>query len=109
MKNKEYYRNYEREHYNKDLEWREKRRTQTRNRVIKWRKKVIDKLGGCCTICGYSDVRALQIDHINGGGRIDRNGKVTAFYKKVLMDNKGIYQLLCANCNAIKRIENNEF
>jgi len=31
-----------------------------------------------------------------------------AFLKKVLADKKGSYQLLCANCNWIKRWENEE-
>ena len=34
--------------------------------VASLRKKIIDALGGCCARCGYSDIRALQIDHING-------------------------------------------
>lgn len=59
----------------------------------------------CCTDC-----RCLQIDHVNGGGyqekRIIRN-RLT-FLKKVLSDTTGMYQLLCANCNWIKRVEKNE-
>jgi hypothetical protein len=74
-----------------------------------WRIKVIGHLGGKCVICGFSDIRALQIDHVSGGGRVDRKGLTTGFYKKVVEDKSGKYQLLCANCNAIKRIINHEF
>jgi len=49
------------------------------------RQKVVDSLGGVCVRCGFSDIRALQIDHI-----------------------KNKYQLLCANCNWIKRYEDKE-
>jgi hypothetical protein len=51
------------------------------------RLSVLEALGGECIRCGFDDKRALQIDHIKG-------------------ENK--YQLLCANCNWIKRVENNE-
>jgi hypothetical protein len=75
------------------------------------RKEVLSMLGDKCVRCGFSDPRALQIDHIHGGGRKDRkakDGTHPSYYKKVL-DLKGIgYQLLCANCNWIKRYENNE-
>lgn len=74
-----------------------------------WRKKVLDYLGGSCVKCGYSEnYNALQIDHIEAGrGRVDR-ARLIDFYKRVLEDEGKEYQLLCANCNAIKRIENRE-
>jgi len=68
-------------------------------------------LGGKCVKCGFSDERALQIDHINGGGRkefleIHAHG----IHKKILETPGSLseYQLLCANCNWIKRVENHE-
>ena len=73
------------------------------------RKKATDHLGGKCKKCGFDDERALQIDHINGDGIKDRNKQITGFYKRVIEDTENKYQLLCANCNAIKRIENKEF
>lgn len=72
------------------------------------RSELIAAMGGCCVRCGYSDARALQIDHINGGGRSEDPIRTSAkFYKKVL-DNPGMYQLLCACCNIIKRLEEGE-
>lgn len=68
----------------------------------------VKKLGSKCVKCGYTDPRALQIDHINGGGTKEHreigNGRV---YKKVLKNTDG-YQLLCANCNWVKRWNNGE-
>ena len=76
------------------------------------RDQVFQKLGNRCCKCGFSDSRAFQIDHVFGGGnqehikfRTSRN----LYLKKVLTDNEGLYQLLCANCNWIKRHENREF
>ena len=75
----------------------------------KLRDAVLNFLGGKCVKCGFSDPRALQIDHVNGGGIKDRNEGGITYYRKVLNDSVGKYQLLCANCNVIKRIENEEF
>lgn len=72
------------------------------------RKAVITFLGGKCIKCGFSDERALQVDHIDGGGAQERKkGNSSTFYLKILKGTKG-YQLLCANCNWIKRVENHE-
>lgn len=66
-------------------------------------------LGGVCVRCGYSDTRALQVDHINADAKEDRLKKGTSYYyniqKNIL---SGRYQVLCANCNVIKRFENQE-
>lgn len=77
--------------------------------LIRFKKAVYEKLGNKCVRCGFSDWRALQIDHVYGGGRKDRLGLSSrSFYKKILADDSDKYQILCANCNQIKRIENNE-
>ena len=80
----------------------------------KLRAGVVAALGGRCVRCGFSDPRALQIDHVNGDGASDRakhGGANASFFKAVLTsickeENK--YQLLCANCNWIKRSERGE-
>ena len=79
----------------------------------KLRNEVLDKLGGKCVKCGFADRRALQIDHVNGNGLADRKlytngGSSWSFLKAVLRDKEGKYQLLCANCNWIKKSENKE-
>lgn len=74
------------------------------------RRAVLDSLGGKCVACGYdADWRALQIDHILGGGGRDRKKykDVKAYYEHIIEDDTG-YQLLCANCNWIKKYENHE-
>jgi hypothetical protein len=71
--------------------------------------KVFTKLGNKCVRCGFSDPRALQIDHVHGGGMKElREISPSAYHKKVLADTEGNYQLLCANCNWIKKSENGE-
>jgi len=60
---------------------------------------------------GCTDVRALHIDHVLSGGSKELRrgwGGGMAYYYRVLSDTSGKYQLLCANCNAIKRCEKKE-
>lgn len=71
------------------------------------RQAVLTKLGSKCVRCGFYDERALQIDHINGGGNKEKDMGAAKMYRKILADSTG-YQLLCANCNAIKKVENKE-
>lgn len=72
---------------------------------------VYDLLGRKCAICGFDDMRALQIDHVNGGGVKEIRAVKGNYYKfilKELISYPNKYQILCANCNWIKRSLNNE-
>jgi len=79
----------------------------------KYHKLIFDMFDNKCVRCGFSDERALQIDHINNDGYKDakKNGKGASWwylknvYKSLLKGEKK-YQVLCANCNWIKRTEN---
>lgn len=83
----------------------------------KWRNKIRNKLlgllGNKCMKCGITDFRVLQVDHINGNGNKERRIIASCheyhlyIINKVLKGSKD-YQLLCANCNWIKRYERNE-
>jgi hypothetical protein len=79
------------------------------------RKEALEKLGGKCSRCGFSDWRALQIDHIKGGGSRERKetkqaseGLHRLILRTPLKTLFGKYQLLCANCNWIKKYEEKE-
>ena len=83
------------------------------------RLRVILKLGDECTKCGFRDRRALQIDHIDGSGyRLNKRyrnvfgrsgGSSQKIYRDILNGNVNNFQLLCANCNWIKRVEKQEW
>lgn len=75
--------------------------------------ELFNLLGRKCVRCGYEDIRALQFDHIIGGGRKDKrelkgNLSMVSFYRKNPEKAKQTLQVLCANCNWIKRHENGE-
>lgn len=97
----------------KDKHWNwkggiaEKTNYGTKDRI-----SVMEILGFKCCRCDFTDLRALQIDHINSNGHEERRNRGTESYyrfilNKVLQGSKD-YQILCANCNWIKRSENKE-
>ncbi len=73
------------------------------------RSKVLSILGGKCARCGFDDPRALQIDHIDGGGvKNIREVHMRTRYLRIIRGFTAGLQVLCANCNWIKRAENGE-
>ncbi len=65
-----------------------------------------------CVKCEFSDIRALSIDHIDGGGGYHRKSDTslgTNFYRWLKRNGypEG-YQVLCMNCQFIKRYEKHE-
>lgn len=66
--------------------------------------------GKCaCVKCGYSDIRALSIDHINGGGRQHFKEIKVHIYGWLIKNNfPDGYQTLCMNDQWVKRSENEE-
>ncbi len=123
----EYFKEYQRERYLKRREWAKahpdlvkkyannyynrKGYETYKKRILEKRRALFSFLGDKCVKCSFSDWRALQIDHVNGGGNKERRRSVDQYYKIVkesIINNEEKYQLLCANCNWIKRYENNE-
>lgn len=80
---------------------------------VKLKNDVLSHYGMTCKVCGFDDPRALQIDHIDGGGnaqRIKAGGSIRFsgwnFYQ--WLKNNGFpegFQTLCANHNMIKHSE----
>ena len=63
-----------------------------------------------CIHCGFSDLRALTLDHIVPIGQQKRRITGVLFYRK--LEREGFpegYQTLCANCQMIKMFEGNEW
>lgn len=72
---------------------------------------VLAKLGNKCRRCHFKDPRTLQIDHVLGGSaklyRSVHHGQLLLGLAKGTIP-LADFQLLCANCNWVKRYENNE-
>ena len=70
------------------------------------RKKVINFLGGTCVKCGENDIRVLQINHLDGGGKVEtQQGR--HFLLRILDGRRSIQDLdiRCANCNLLYEFE----
>jgi len=77
------------------------------------RNSLFELLGSKCVKCGFSDIRALQIDHKIGSCKKDTkifgsNQLMQFYYLKHPIFALTNLQILCANCNWIKRSENYE-
>lgn len=74
-----------------------------------WRVLALRRLGNKCVRCGYCDIRSLHIDHVFSDGHIERTLRKSVNKKiaEAAID-LSRYQLLCANCNWIKRLEQEE-
>lgn len=79
----------------------------TRHRK-KARQHLLEFMGNKCVRCGFDDPRALQVDHIHGNGSQERRRMSQAQVNARVYEHPGDYQLLCANCNWIKRAEQAE-
>ena len=109
----EYYVKHREEILNSDWYKEGLKTKKTTMRYRELRKELITILGSKCIKCGFSDIRALQIDHVNSGGRKEAKNfsspwlMYTSILKKIKSGSKD-YQLLCANCNWIKKCTNHE-
>jgi len=108
IKNKEYYikysKNYKKLHKKEYILYFQKKNYERREQLF-------NKLGHNCVKCGNIDKRVLQFDHINGGGTKKRKHIGSNSHYKFLLELSNLkeeIQVLCANCNWIKRVENNE-
>lgn len=65
-----------------------------------------------CERCGFDDIKALSMDHIEGGGKKhfkEIGGAGPVFYNWLrLNDYPSKFQVLCMNCQWIKREEEKE-
>src|SRR5690242_12945184 len=100
-------------HYGYTVEYEGKKRGRGYVRAVQAaaRKGALAILGGKCVRCGFDDERALQFDHVNGGGKaeLSKMGNRRMYYARIIrLAHTGKWQLLCANCNWIKRDERKE-
>ncbi len=65
------------------------------------RQQAFDGYGGKCDCCGESRFEFLALDHVNGGGRIEREKLSTRQIadKVIKLGFSKDYRVLCHNCN----------
>lgn len=113
--NKEHYLDLAKKNYAKNrTRLDELHRVSQRTLYAQRKDMLFDILGGAkCARCRFSDTRALQFDHINGGGHRERKQTEPHSWLRYYVNHpeeaRKKLQVLCANCNQIKRYENGEF
>ncbi len=98
--------------YQSDPEYRERRKKAANESHARIKLNVLSHYSNGklqCAICGFNDIRALCLDHINNCGMKKRfltgsGGRKLAFFLSKNNFPEG-FQVLCANCNSIKEIE----
>ena len=97
---REYMREYSKIHREKT---NANRRESYRKQYAQIKLEIFAALGNKCIECGNEDLRVLQVDHVDGGGHAHRkaSGSSIKYWMSVMKD-LSPYQLLCANCHAIK-------
>lgn len=94
LKNPETQRSYKRK-WNKNL----------KNQVFEY---YCDSKEFKCMKCGFSDIRALTLDHIEGQGNKHRKDVGYVYRWVVKNDFPEGFQILCMNCQFVKKYENKE-
>jgi hypothetical protein len=89
-----------------DYHYQKKRRKKTKDELFQI-------LGNKCVCCGETDRLYLQVDHVNNDGHAHRNSNEKKHhhhseYLRYLAKNPGGLQLLCANCNFAKKLNDGE-
>ena len=78
----------------------------------KCRQEIFAFFGASCVSCGFQDRRALELDHINGREPGEKRLVLSQKLRLVRSDPdlaRTKFQVLCANCNMIKRAEKQEY
>lgn len=113
LEHREYLKQKSIERYYANIDhYRERNCLRTKIKTKENRYKVFQRLGFSCVKCGFNDIRALQFDHINGGGSKERRSMRPYLYYAHLLEDPDLelkIQVLCANCNIIKVVENGEY
>lgn len=85
------------------MEYRRKDSTKSRRKISnrKIRERLFEGYGNKCACCGESRFEFLALDHVDGGGRVERKTRSTQQIALTAI-REGFpdkYRILCHNCN----------
>jgi len=85
----------------------EKYAAQSRAAKKRLKDKVFAMYGAACSCCGFSDMRALTLDHVLNNGAEERKelGERGVYNRAIERHRSNEYRILCMNCQFIKRVE----
>jgi hypothetical protein len=82
-----------------------KYRAQSRQAKAKLREQLFQIYGAACALCGFTDRRALTLDHILKNGAKERAelGERGVYRRALVAEFRSEYRTLCMNCQFIAR------
>ena len=87
----------------------EEERRRWREQHKKVREKAMNRLGGRhCVNCGCVEFSILEINHVNGGGRMElKRRQNRQLYRDIVNDKVDLseYNVLCRVCNALHYVQ----
>lgn len=88
-----------------------KHRALTNAAKRKRRQKLFAMYGSSCALCGFSDIRALSLDHIKGNGADERRaiGEFRVLSHALQEHRPDEFRVLCMNCQMIHRKRCNQW
>jgi len=85
----------------------ERRKWREQHRLV--RERAIDRLGGKrCSNCGCDEFTLLEINHVNGGGRVASKTRQNRQLYRDIVNGKvelSEYNVLCRICNALHYVQ----
>lgn len=97
---KEYSKEYKKERYQKDPEFRERERRRTAANAVATRAIIIEAKNVPCMDCGIQyPYYVMQFDHVRGE-KLFNIANVRTMSKKKLLDEIAKCEIVCANCHA---------
>jgi len=99
---------YYQKHLKEGSKWydTDRYRLNHRKRCWKLKRKVIEILGGSCVVCGITDIRVLQLNHLLEKPKEDFHNSLK-LYSDIISGkrNKEEFDLRCSNHNIIYEYE----
>jgi hypothetical protein len=85
----------------------EKYNRQSRKAKSRIRERLYDMYGNKCVLCGFDNILALTLDHINNNGAEERKalGERGVYYRALEKYRPNEYRIICMNCQFIERVE----
>ena len=97
-----YHREYSRQYNEEGYGLIRRERIQKYRHIMKL--KVLIHYGFKCAMCGYENIDALTVDHINDDGYLQYESGGHTLYRWLIKNNYPPgFQILCANCQMIKK------
>jgi len=117
--NREYRKEYYKQNREKVRECAKEHYIRNRDNILRYTKnyrakrklEILQKISGLekpiCSNCGCDDLRFLEVNHINGGGRLEDKKFKNLLYNRIINGKRKVDDLnvLCKMCNSLHYLQ----